>query len=210
MTDLILMLNKYAHTVMGGLALMGGVIALSVIKGSKPHRLAGRVFVIGMLASSITTLVFMTHRFLPLAILMAAATVVLLFSSLAAIKNTAAKNSKSDIILTGILIVISLFPLMLVIRSIVTGNFSVFWGPLVLFLLFLWLLFEDWQYLKNPRPSRSYRIKRHLTRMILAFAFGVMALVRIGIKLGLSLELSVILPLFAALVLIVFFRRKVD
>lgn len=209
MFDIISMLNSYVHAILGSLALIGGTVALIVTKGSKKHRLAGRVFVIGMVVSSLTTLVFMLHSILPLAILMAAVTLVLLFSALAAIKPTSSKPPTSEILLTGILLLISLFPLALVIHALITGNLAVFYGPLVLLLVFLWLLFEDWQYLTNPNPSRKYRIKRHLTRMILAYAFGVMALIRIGIKLGLSLELSVILPLLAALVLIVIFRRKV-
>jgi hypothetical protein len=45
--------------------------------------------------------------------------------------------------------------------------------------------------------------------MIFAFSFGVMAVVRIGIDFGLTFEMSVVLPLLVALVLVIFFRRRV-
>ncbi len=209
MSDMILLINSYTHITMGSLALLGGLLALCLPKGSNNHRLAGRLFVIGMVIASVTTLVFMVHKLLPLAILMAATTLVLLFSSLSAIKRTTRPKQTTQVILTLALLLISVFPLMLIIRSLISGNFDVFLGPLIMWLMFIFLLAEDWRYLKTPHPSRQYLIKRHLTRMILAFAFGVMALVRIGIKLGLSLELSVILPLLAAAILIGLFRKKV-
>ncbi|MGJ8664595.1 MAG: hypothetical protein ACSHWU_13140 [Marinicella sp.] len=209
MSDMIFLFNSYIHTIVGSLALIGGLIALSVQKGAKNHRLAGRVFVIGMAISSITSLVFMIHSFLPLAILMSVTTLILLFSALLTIKRTTSSKQAPQIILTVLLLLLSFFPLMLIIRSISVGNYEVFLGPLLMFLMFMFLVVEDWKYIKNPQPSRQLLIKRHLTRMILAFAFGVMALVRIGIKLGLSLELSVILPLLAAGILIAFFRKKI-
>ena len=61
--------------------------------------------------------------------------------------------------------------------------------------------------LRSPRSHPNAWLRRHLTRMILAFTFAVMALVRIGIEIGLSLDASVILPLVvAALAIMIVYR----
>ena len=79
---------------------------------------------------------------------------------------------------------------------------------LVLATMFGFLLFQDLHMLRVRPEAPNYWIRRHLVRMILAFTIGVMAVVRIGIPLGLSLQASVILPLIVALIAIIWMYRR--
>jgi uncharacterized membrane protein len=47
----------YTHAALGGLALLGGLVALSVTKGNRMHKLGGRIFFYSMLFSAILALI---------------------------------------------------------------------------------------------------------------------------------------------------------
>ncbi|MEX2495750.1 MAG: hypothetical protein WD448_06660 [Woeseia sp.] len=57
-------------------------------------------------------------------------------------------------------------------------------------------------------PHPNFWIRRHLVRMILAFTIAVMAVVRIGLNFGLSLEASVVIPLGIAAACISWVYRR--
>ncbi|MCK7594846.1 hypothetical protein [Pseudomarimonas salicorniae] len=88
------------------------------------------------------------------------------------------------------------------------GAERLFVGPAVLAAMFTGLLVGDLRVLRNPDVHRHVWLRRHLTRMILAFTIGVMALVRIGVSFGLTFEASVLGPLAVAAVCILWVRRR--
>lgn len=207
MDQLFHYLNNWLHAGLGFIALGGGVVALYALKGSRLHRRGGWVFVGLMLPVVLTTLLMMFHEFLPLAIVLAMAEVYLVPAALLSV-NRGMKGftacSTALIVLVGLLF---LFVLAQFIRISLLAD-QLFVGPLVLAAMFGFLLFQDLHMLRARPESPNYWIRRHLVRMILAFTIGVMAVVRIGIPFGLSLEASVILPLIVALLGIVWVYRR--
>lgn len=88
------------------------------------------------------------------------------------------------------------------------GFDRLFIGPAVLAAGFGFLLAQDVAMLKRRPDPPNFWLRRRLTRMILAFTFAIAALMRIGMRLGLSLEMTVILPLLvAAGVIVAAYRR---
>ena len=209
--DSIYHLNNIFHTIVGSIALIGGVFALAVTKGSDTHKKAGIIFVWLLGLSAVTSLYPTFYKFReigPVAVIMATATVYLLATALMAIRNQSEIGStweKGLVIVPAVLIIL---PIIRVIMALKTGNYEIFVGPIVLACLFGYLIFSDIQILRNRRRDRAYWLNRHMTRMVFAFAFGIMALVRIGIDFGLTFEMSVVIPLMAATLLIMFLRQR--
>lgn len=106
-----------------------------------------------------------------------------------------------------LLVLLFLFTIVQFVRFNLSGD-RLSLGPGVLALMFGFLLVQDWRMLRSPPSQPNAWLRRHLTRMILAFTFAVMAFVRIGIDFGLSLEMSVITPLAIAAIAIGFVYRN--
>ena len=210
--DSIYHLNNIFHTVVGSVGLIGGVIALAVTKGSDTHKKAGIIFVWLLGLSAVTSYYPTYYKFGevgPVAVIMATATLYLLATALMAIRNQSEIGStweKGLVIIPAILIIL---PIIRVFIALKTGNYEIFVGPLVLVCLFGYLLITDIQVLRDRRRDRAYWLNRHMTRMIFAFAFGIMALVRIGIDFGLTFEMSLVIPIVAAAILVSFYRRRI-
>ena len=82
--------------------------------------------------------------------------------------------------------------------------------PLLMALTFATLIFRDFKLLKNRPTEHLFFLKRHAFRMILAFGFAVMAVLRIGIKMDLfGLELTVFLPLLLSLIAAFYAERNI-
>lgn len=204
------LINNYAHIGFGSLALLGGVIALSSTKGSSVHVRGGRLFAWMMLFVVITTLLAMYFELLPLAIVMCLAEIYLIPSALLSVNRSTAAFTGLNVALAVLAGLLCLFTAIQFVRFNVNAD-QFFIGPAVLAALFGFLLAQDVVMLQR-RPDRpNFWVRRHLTRMILAFTFAIMALVRIGMNLGLSLEMTVVLPLLvAALVIVGVYRRYPD
>lgn len=210
MFDTVYHINNVMHTVVGSVALLGGLIALISIKGSANHKKAGRVFALFIIISAVSSLFPTFYKFReigPISIIMAIATIYFVVTALLAIRNQHEKSVLIEKLLVAIPLALIVMPIIRVIIAFKSGNYEIFMGPLALIVLFAYCLMSDFSSIRNRDRTRAYWIKRHLTRMIFAFSFGVMALVRIGTNFGLSFEMSVILPLIGAFVLVVFFRR---
>lgn len=207
MEELLYHLNNWLHAGLGFIALAGGLVALYTVKGSRLHRRGGWVFVGLMLPVVLTTLLMMFHEFLPLAVVLAMAEVYLVPAALLSVNRTAKGFTAWSVILAFLVGLLLLLVLVQFVRISLTVE-QLFIGPLVLATMFGFLLFQDLHMLRVRPESPNYWIRRHLVRMILAFTIGVMAVVRIGIPLGLSLEASVILPLVVALIGIVWVYRR--
>ncbi len=201
------LINNYAHIGFGSLALLGGVIALASVKGSSVHIRGGRLFAWMMLFVVITTLLAMYFELLPLAIVMCLAEIYLIPSALLSVNRNARAFTGLNVALATLVGLLCLFSAVQFIRFNAGGD-RIFIGPAVLAVLFGFLLAQDVAMLRR-RPERpNYWVRRHLTRMILAFTFAIMALVRIGMNLGLSLEMTVVLPLLVAVTVIVAVYRR--
>lgn len=212
MFESIYSINNLLHTIVGSIALVGGVIALITVKGSDNHKKGGKVFAWLIVLSAISSFYPTITKFNeigPVAIVMAVATIYLVVTSIIAIRHQQSHSLVREKFLILIPLFLAAMPLRFVIRAIKTSNYEIFMGPLVLLTLFLYCLITDIMVIRNRNRSKDFWLKRHLTRMIFAFSFGVMALVRIGIDFGITFEMSLVLPLLAALLIILFFRRRV-
>lgn len=199
-------INNILHVAFGSLAMLGGVTALVTVKGSLWHVRGGRLFCVMMGLVILTTFIQMFHELLPLAIVMCLTVIYLVPSALLSVNRDIGHFRGFNIALMVLLAVLFAFTLLQFVRfNLDVDTFIA--GPGILAGMFGILFVQDWQMLRAPPAHPNAWLRRHLTRMILAFTFAVMALVRIGIDFGLSLEMSVILPLaIAAVIIIVVFR----
>ena len=198
------------HISVGTVGLLGGLVALFTRKGSQFHKLGGRAFVVGLLSAAVTTFIFMRQNFLPLAVVMALATIYLIATSMLALKRERVYAKPLEIVCMLLGLALILFPSLRIAVAIRSNDVSALVAPSLLMLTFLLLFIQDIGLLRNRDRSKLYWIKRHFSRMILAFAFGVMALVRIGANFGLSLEMSVVIPLIVAFGVIAYFYRSME
>lgn len=189
------------HVAFGSLALLGGVVALITVKGSLWHVRGGRLFALMMGLVILTTFVQMFHELLPLAIVMCLTVAYLVPSAILSVNQNTPVFKGANIALMTLLGLLFAFTTVQFVRINLSSD-SLFVGPAVMATLFGILLVQDWRMLRSPPSHPNGWLRRHLTRMILAFTFAIMALVRIGLNFGLSLEMSVILPLVAAAVII--------
>ena len=201
-------INSFAHIGFGSLALLGGLIAFISLKGSPTHIRGGKLFAWMMLLVVVTTLLAMFFEFLPLAIVMCLAEAYLIPSALLSVNRQVTHFKAFSIVLALLLALLFLFTAVQFVRFNLISD-ELFLGPAVLATLFGFLLVQDIGMLRR-RDGRhnNYWIRRHLLRMIMAFTFAVMALVRIGIDFGLTLEQSVIYPLVAAAIVTFLVLRR--
>ncbi|GAA0859034.1 hypothetical protein [Aliiglaciecola litoralis] len=212
MTESIYHINNLVHTIIGSIALLGALGALMSVKGSARHKTAGRVFVWFILFSAVTSFYPTFYKFSeigPLALILAMATIYLVITAVIAVRYQTAEPLMIEKCLPVVPLLLLILPVIRVFLAIKTNNFDIFFGPLLLASLFIYLLVQDLAILVNRQRSREFWIQRHLTRIIFAFSIGVMAVVRIGVNFGLTFEMSVILPLLGALGLVVFFRWRI-
>lgn len=199
--------NMLVHVAFGSIGLVGGVVALATAKGSPPHVLGGKVFAWAAVLVVLTSLLSMFHEFLPLAIVLLLAMAYLVPSALLSFNRGLRYFRALNWLLFGLVALLFAFTLMQFVRfNLVGGQFFI--GPLVMAAMFGFLLVQDWHMLRRAPEWPNYWIRRHLVRMILAFTIAAMALVRIGINVGLSLEASVLLPLAVAAACILWTYRR--
>ncbi len=200
-------INNILHVGFGSLAFLGGIVALVTEKGSSGHIRGGWLFAVMMGLVILTTVVQMFHEFLPLAIVMCLTVFYLVPSAILSVNRDVGPFRGLNIVLLVLLALLFLFTLIQFVRFNLNGDRVIF-GPGVLAAMFAILLVQDWRMLRSPPSQPNSWLRRHLTRMILAFTFAVMAFVRIGIDFGLSLEMSVIAPLAIAAIAIALVCRK--
>ncbi len=198
------------HVVFGIAAMAGAIVALVTTKGSRLHKLAGRIFVLPMVVASLTALAFVGGNIGPLVYVMSAATLYLLATSVLAIRNGIGAAPVLEKILVAIPAVLFAFSALFFVRNVSQGNLGQLFGPALYASVFLILVVGDVRLFLNRPAEHAKWIKRHLFRMLLAFAFAVRALFSIGVDVGLPFEVAVTAPIILALIATVWFQRRVD
>ena len=191
----------FLHIAIGSIGIIGGLVSLISLKGGPAHKRAGWVFIFGMVVSIITTFIFMTNEFLPLAIVMCIASIYLMVSSISAVRNRQSWSKVTDYLLLIFPLALFLFPSSNIIRSLPNVS-MVTVGQSLISLIFLYCLVDDILYLRNKQSRKVAHIGRHLFKMILAFTFAIMAVFRIGVKVDIiNLEYTVIVPLIVGFII---------
>ena len=199
--------SYFIHVVLGFIGFTAGIVALSTKKGTAIHILAGKTFSYLMIVVSLSTIAFLFHEFLPLVLVMILAVLYLVPSAINSIRNDGKLAVLWDRLLISIPLLLFLFAAMQSIRfQFIDGAPTV--GPILLASTFGFILYQDLTLWKNRDRDRIYWIRRHLARMILAFTFAAMAVVRLGIDLGLTLEQTVVYPMLIAWTCIAYCYRK--
>lgn len=199
--------SYFIHVGLGVLALAAGLYALASSKGSANHKRAGRWFAYPMLLVALSTFVFMFYHFLPLAIVMALATLYCISSAIRAAGHTRYTRRIWDGFLLVIPLLLCVFAAMQCIRFAQIEGAPVV-GPAILALTFGWLTLQDIALLNHKHLEANAWLRRHAVRMVLALTFAIMAVVRIGINFGLTLEQTVVIPLLVAFLICAYFYRR--
>lgn len=199
--------NNFIHVAFGSLALLGGALALVATKGSKLHIRGGQAFAVTMIAVLITTVYSLLYRFFPLVLVMILAEIYLIPSALLSVGRKREARLAWNWPLMALTVLLALFSAIQFVRLNLISE-QLFIGPAVLTFMFAYLAFQDWRLLVRRERHPYFWLRRHLTRMILAFTFAVMALVRIGLDFGLTIEMTTVGPLLVAGIAIIAVYRR--
>ena len=202
--------NHLSHIIIGSLAFIGGIVALATKKGSRTHKISGRVFALSMLYAVITTIAFMFEEFLPLAMVLSGATVYLLISSITALRSKRKYSRTIDIVIVIIPILFFAFTSMHFIRILPEVSIGTL-ARLLFSITFGILIYQDIKCIRSRPTDHLYFIKRHSFRMILAFGFAIMAVLRIGVKVDfLGLGSTTFFPLLLSLIAAFYVQRNIN
>lgn len=203
-------ITYFGHVFAGIVGLVSAVVALSTKKGSSVHIAAGRIFAVTMMIAVVTTLIFLFDRERqPLIIILALGALYLVSSGILAVRNQRRYAKSLERVLMAIPFLIFLFSAFRVFQGLV-GSPAQIPGPLIFAAIFGGLLFGDIRVMRSRPTEWVAWVRRHLLRMLLAFGFATMALLRLGLDLGLPLFVTVVVPLILAFLLSVYFNRRVS
>ena len=201
----------FVHTMLGGVGLLGALIALSVTKGSSPHVLAGRAFAIAASTVAATAILFSITSFAPMAIASAAITLSAIGGALLALRNKTQKVAAGELATTILMAAVMLWLLYGVVLSYPQGG--LLWIPPLAFGAIAASLFvNDIRFMKYGVDEReAKRLTRHLSRMSFAFAIAVHEpIVIFADRLGIHPALAFYGPFIVWPLLFFFFRNRIN
>ncbi len=199
--------SYFVHVILGFVAFGSGVLALLATKGSSLHIRTGRIFSYLMIAVALSTFIFMAFRFLPLAIVMAISVIYFIPSAIFSLRHQLPNAQLVDRTLIIVPTILLVFSCIQAVRFQLIENGPKI-GPVMMALTFGFIVYQDIRVFNQRQHHMNFWIRRHLTRMVLAFTFAAMSVVRIGINFGLTFEQSTIFPLLAAWLTIIFFFKR--
>lgn len=208
--EMLLKFTHLSHTIIGTIAFAGGLMALLAHKGGRYHRIGGQVFVYGMLYASVSVAVLMFEEFLPLAIVMSLATVYYLVTAVIAAKTARRPPLFIHYALMAIpalLAAFALFQFLRIMPEVSLGSF----GRLLLASVLALAVKEDVYMIRERSPGYLFYIRRHASHMVMAMAFAVMAVLRVGIKFDFfGLAFTTVAPLALGLLAMWYVRANIS
>lgn len=197
----------FSHTILGGLGIVGALIALTVLKGSSGHIWAGRLFVFAAFVAAATALVFSFTTFSGPAIASSVITFSCLGAAVLALKPRSRAVLGGEIVTTFLMGAALLWMLFGSYMSIQNGRWLI---PLLYSLFPLVLLIGDLTFLRLDQRHRSgARLPRHYSRMGFALAIAVHApIVSFGDDLGLHPALAFFGPFVIWPTIVLYFNRR--
>ncbi|MFI8378836.1 hypothetical protein [Leeuwenhoekiella sp. NPDC079379] len=196
----------YIHALFGAIGLIAGTLSFVVKKGSKLHKKAGNWFAIGMLVSSgislpVACMPDHKNQFL---FLIGLFTIYMVIVGKRALrfKSIKVEVSKVDWLITGLMILISLFMIFygsLAYASVVF--LYVYFGVVGLI-----VCFTDVRFLRNPRKTKTAWLVQHIGKIMGAYIASVTAFLVAGLGIpGLAVW---VLPSVVGTFSIVYWIRK--
>lgn len=207
--EMLLKFTHISHTIVGTFAFAGGLLALLARKGGRYHRIGGQIFFYGMLYASISVAVLMFEEFLPLAVVMSLATVYYLVTAVMAARTSRRPPLAIHYALMAIPSLLAAFVLLQFLRIMPEVSLASFGRFLFAFVLAL-AVREDVRMIREPSLSYTFYIRRHASHMIMAMAFAVMAVLRVGIKFDFfGLAFTTVAPLMLGLLAMWYVRTNI-
>lgn len=200
-------LSYYAHIGIGGIGLLAALMALSTKKGSLVHIWSGRTFMVCVVIVSITAVILLATRMAPPLLVAACSSVYAVATAWLALKPGSDKVRRMEYGWSICLLAVMAVFTTMAVPNVLAGNIPVI-GPLVISIIPMILLAGDVNfYLKRDQRS-ALRIRRHLARMIWAFAISVRApLAEFYAQLNIPIAPILFGPLLIAPVMIWLFMR---
>jgi hypothetical protein len=201
----------FVHTILGGVGLLGALIALSVTKGSSRHVLAGRAFAVAASVVAATAISFSITSFAPMAMASATITLSAIGSALLAIREKSQKVATGELATTILMAAVVLWLLYGGVLSYSQGG--LLWIPPLAFGAIAAALFvNDIRFMKYDSDVReNKRLTRHLSRMSFAFAIAVHEpIVIFADRLSIHPALAFYGPFIVWPLLFVFFNNRIN
>jgi len=191
----------YTHIAAGGLSLIMGAVALSVVKGGKTHRTVGKVFFIAMLFVSFSAFVISIVKSLDFLLAISIFSFYMNYTGYRALKNREVKFKWFDWL-----------PLVFSVATVAYMFYSmnvvllVFGALLALFILQdIRLQFQDEEAIKK---ARRLRVLTHISRMGGTYIATVTAFLVVNIKFVKPWWIVWLLPTVIGTLLITYFTRE--
>lgn len=202
-------LAYYGHLLIGAVIVIAALSALFARKGSPRHIWSGRVFLVGLLFVSLTSISMLSNVFIP-PLFMAVFTAIYAAGGAWLALRDATKRVKLTewALLVFEIAGLCLF-LSIAIPAAAAGTIPPF-APAVIAFIPLVLIAGDINWFLNQNRRRELRVRRHLARMVWAFVVVIRApMVELAAAgLPISQPLTIFGPILLALVLILYFQRK--
>ncbi|MBE0393761.1 hypothetical protein [Flavobacterium sp. PL002] len=200
----------YIHAFFGGIGLITGVGSIISKKGTNTHQKLGKLFSVGMLTSSVLSLLICwipKHHNLFL-FLIGIFTIYLVVSGNRAIKfKSKNKADLFDKIISGTMLLLSLVMILIgiycVLNNITNGILFVFFGSLGLF-----MTVKDFLFFKNVSKNKNNWLQKHIGKMIGALIASITAFIVAG--LGIGNLITWITPSIIGALYIIYWNQKTN
>ncbi|GMG85752.1 hypothetical protein [Biformimicrobium ophioploci] len=199
--------NVWLHILFGTIALFGAVTALWVKKGSKNHVKSGTVFAWLMGAVCITSLITLGKQFIPPVLVLSTVSLYLILTGVICFSKKYRQSRPLAIALLIPAIALLLFTATQSIRLNLASE-ALAYAPIVMAAMLAALVYDDVRMLLTQPSSSRYWLRRHLSRMILAFAVATEALLRLGTDLGIPQRQRAAFPVLIAVVALAWMYKK--
>ncbi|GAA4238531.1 hypothetical protein GCM10022291_29350 [Postechiella marina] len=198
----------YIHAFFGGLGLITGIGSILVKKGSLAHKKMGKLFVIGMLTSSLVSMPIScipNHENAFLFLIGLFTIYLVLVGKRALTFKTKDKATSIDKIISGSMLLCALIMITMGIFGLINNT-----SMATLYLFFggfgLSLSFKDFIFYKNPKKQKNAWLISHLSKMLGALIASITAFIVAG--LGISNLIAWTLPTLLGTIYIVYWIRK--
>lgn len=200
-------INVWLHILFGTIALLGAVTALWVKKGSKHHVKAGTVFAWLMGAVCITALVTLTKQFILPVMVLSTISLYLILTGVICFSKRYRNNRALGIALLAPATALLILTTVQSVRLNLVSD-ALIYAPIVMAAMLAALVYDDVRMLVTRPSNPRYWLRRHLSRMILAFAVATEALLRLGTDLGIPQGQRAAFPVVIAVVALAWMYKK--
>ncbi|CAD0008820.1 hypothetical protein [Flavobacterium chungangense] len=200
----------YIHAFFGGIGLITGIGSVAVKKGSNLHKRMGKLFSIGMLTSSIISLIICwipNHQNIFL-FLIGLFTIYLVVSGNRALTfKHKLKADLTDKVISGIMLLFSVIMILLGIycqlNNITNGILFIFFGGFGFY-----MSYKDFIFFKNLLETNKSWLSKHIGKMVGALIASITAYIVAG--LGIGSVIAWITPSILGTFYIIYWNRKTE